>query len=82
MAGTNTTVTDFANAINKLRTSGRFSEDTVVWTLGDFQLAKNTDDNGMLGYLITDTTTSNTAFMSWEDSVSDPDGLVEAILAL
>jgi hypothetical protein len=82
MAGTNTTATDFANAINKFRTSGRFSEDTAVWTLGDFQLAKNTDDNGMLGYLITDTATANTAFMSWEDSVSDPDGLVEAILAL
>jgi hypothetical protein len=82
MAGTNTTVTDFANAINKLRTSGRFSEDTAVWTLGDFQLARSTGNDGMLGYLITDTTTANTAFMGWEDSVSDPDGLAEAILAL
>jgi hypothetical protein len=77
-----TTAADFANAINKFRTDGRFSEDTTVWTLGDFQMTKSTGNDGMLGYLITDTATDNTAFMSWVDSVSDPYGLVEAILAL
>ena len=85
MARTNTTATDFANAISKFRTTGRFSEIEVVWTLGDFELTISIDNkgsDGMLGYLITDTTTSNTAFMSWEDSVSDPNGLVEAVLAL
>jgi len=82
MAGTNTTATDFANAINKFRAAGRFSEDTAVWTLGDFQLVRSTSNDGMLGYLITETPTSKTAFMSWEDSVSDPDGLVEVVLAL
>jgi hypothetical protein len=82
MAKTNTTATDFANAISKFRTTGRFSVDSGVWTLDNFQMIKSIGDDGMLGYLITDTTTSNTAFMSWEDSVSDPNGLVEAVLAL
>jgi hypothetical protein len=79
----NTTSTDFAQAIQLFKTSGRYS--MGVWTLSTYSMTNSIiageGEQSMLGYYVENTEARTVATMTWEDVVSDPDGIIAGIIA-
>jgi hypothetical protein len=77
-----TTSSQFSQAISIIKDRGDSSEG--VWFYLTFTLKNDiipSDGSPMLGYLIAEEGSNSVATMTWEDVVSDPDGIIANIIA-
>ena len=80
-----TTASDFAQAITLFKTRGRYSD--RGWVLSTYIMYNSLITIGkeltsdMLGYYVIETGSGSEATMTWEDVVSDPDGIILTLIA-
>lgn len=79
---TQTAPSQFAQAISVIKARGNYSDG--IWVYSTFTLKNDivsSDGVSRTGYVITGETSNSVATMTWEDVVSDPDGIVANVIA-
>lgn len=78
-----TTPSQFAQAISLIKSNGIYEDG--IWTYLKYDLSNDVIDLGrnssMVGYRILDRDSNLVATMTWEDIVTDPDGIIAPIIA-
>lgn len=78
-----TTPSQFAQAIFLIKSNGTYADG--IWSYSKYDLFNDVIDldrgSSMMGYRITDKDSNSVATMTWEDVVTDPDGIIVSVLS-